>query len=153
MKFLFLWLNEEILWSSSELSLCMSVLRCILFCDTYNELMATLCAAPMTFTIALFLLRSRNSHPYYRIVSWSTLHCSSITEIELATSLEFIVRYVQSCAVYIRKFGFLPISALIRLSDIWVSGMYPFPVIFSRTTRRFVTVLPSRFGDQIRISN
>lgn len=135
----------------------MSVLRRVLFRDTYNELMATLCATPMTFTTALFPLRSRNSGPYYRIVSWSTLHCSSITEIELrATSLEFIVRYVLSAHrvwYTFRKFGFLPISALIRLSDIWVSGTCPSPAIFSGTTRRFVTTPLSRFGDRIRISN
>lgn len=46
---------KNLLWSS-ELSLCMSVLRCVLFHDTYNELMATLCATLMTFTTALFLL-------------------------------------------------------------------------------------------------
>lgn len=52
------------------------MLRRVLFRDTYNELMATLCApTPMTFTTAPFPLSalSRNSRPYYRIVSSEAL--------------------------------------------------------------------------------
>lgn len=51
-----------------------------------------------------------------------------------ATSLGFIVRYVYRAVRHVwytfRKFGFLPISALIRPADIWVSGTYPSPPLY-----------------------